>query len=481
MQLTSLQGNAAVTDNNVFIYPKDKELTSEDLKSFIDYNDGTPAKTYQDNLNMYRGDYPILHQENKPLNKPDHRIVINFAKYIVDIYNGFFIGIPPQFTSQDTKVNDNVQAFVNSNAFGDKLNEVAKKTSIYGHCYLFLYQDELSQTRVAISDPENSFIIYDDTVAQQPLYFVRYLKKGLSEVTGEAYSTDKRFTFNSSYSLTEDGANLFKAVPAIEFVENDERQGAFESVKSIMNDINSALSAKSNDVDAIADAYMFLKGGDVDLDDDTTLNHLKDDRLININDPEADAKFLERPNGDGTQENLLNRLEDYLFLTAMVSNLNDINGSNATTASGYSIELRMQAMRGLASNKERKFTIAIKQLLKLVFGVQEVRAQSIFQKAVTAITGIKNDDPLGKLEIKFTRNLPKNVADEANTVKTLEGLLSKETQLKAIPSLVTDPKTEIKQMQQEDNDKVNNAVNNSQANYNFDDGGINDAKNNTEK
>lgn len=476
MKITELQsGDGAVTDNGVFIFPKDKNMDSVNLKAFVDYNEDTLDTDFNENMDMYKGKYPILNQKAKPMNKPDNRIVINFAKYITDIYNGFFIGVPPQITSQDSKINNQLQSFINSNSFADKLSEVAKKTSIFGRCYLFLYQDEDSQTRVAISEPTNSFIVYDDTVAKRPLYFVRYIKKGLSEMTGTLYSATEMIDFGDDCKLaTEATTNPYKAVPAIEFVENDERQSSFESVKSIMNGINNAISQKANDVEAIADAYFFLKGGDLD---EEKLKDLADNRVLSIDDPDSDAKFLERPNGDGTQENLLDRLEENLFLTAMVTNLNKIDGSSASAASGYSIEMRMQAMRGLASNKERKFTMAIRQLLKLVFGVQEVATQSILQKAVTAITGNTKKDPIEGIEFQFTRNLPKNVADEANTAKTLEGITSKETQFKAIPSLVKDPKAEIKKMQDESNNVVNNAVENNPANYNFGNtSGVNDGQ-----
>ncbi|MSE19341.1 phage portal protein, partial [Pantoea agglomerans] len=100
---------------------------------------------------------------------------------------------------------------------------------------------------------------------------------------------------------------------------------------------------------------------------------------------DVDGKFLERPNGDGTQENLLNRLEEKLFLTSMVTNLNNIDSGANSAASDYSIELRMQAMRGLASNKERKYTKALRELYRGVFGVTNLAKTSIIKKAANAI------------------------------------------------------------------------------------------------
>lgn len=468
--MTAVQGKGSVTDNDVFIYPKELELSADDLRGFVEYNSDTLGKRYKENIGMYKGHYPILDQDAKPMNKPDNRIVINFAKYITDIFNGFFIGIPPQITLDNESNNDNLQAFNNANSFVDKLSEVAKQTSIYGRSYMFLYQNEDSQTKVAISAPTNSFIIYDDTVAQEPLYFVRYTVDEDNKMSGTVYSATDAYNFDDSYKVTDTLPQLFKAVPAVEFIENEERLGAFDSVKTIMNAINSALSQKANDVAAIADAYFFAKGAEISKDD---FKELADNRVLTTDSADADAKFLERPNGDGTQENLVNRLEDKLFLTAMVSNLNDLDNGAQSSASGYSIELRMQAMRGLASNKERKYTSAMRDLYRIVFNITDLAKTSVVKKVTNAIMGKQQPEPADELKFQFTRNLPKNVADEASTAKTLEGIVSKRTQLSVL-SIVDNPTDEIDRMAIEQKDAAQQAIDNNPANYDFQ--GVSDEK-----
>lgn len=459
--MATIKGLGSITDNNVFIYPKDTDITPADLKAFVDYNQQTLDKIYKENIQMYKGHYPILDQDNKPLNKPDNRIVINFAKYITETFNGFFIGIPPQITLDKDTDNDNLQAFNNMNSFVDQLSEVAKQTSIYGRSYMFLYQNELSQTRVAYSSPRNSFMIYDDTVAREPLYFVRYSVDDDNKLTGTLYKAGSAVSFDEHGEFGEEENRMFKTVGAVEFVENEERQGAFESVKTIMNAINSALSQKANDVEAIADAYLLLTGGEIDKEQ---LQYMADNRVLVNPSSEVDGKFLERPNGDGTQENLLNRLEEKLFLTSMVTNLNNIDSGASSSASGYSIELRMQAMRGLASNKERKYTKAMRELYRGVFGVTNLAKTSIVKKAANAILGKATLDPADELKFQFTRNLPKNIADEANTAKSLEGIVSKETQLSVL-SIVDNPKAEIDRMAGEQKEAAKQAVENNPADY----------------
>lgn len=464
--MAKVNGRGSITDNGMFVFPAGAEIDSDDLQGFVSYNRLTLDKTFKENIEMYKGHYPILDQEDKPLNKPDNRIVVNFAKYIVDIFNGFFIGVPPKITLADDANNQNLQTFNSRNSFFDKLSEIAKQTSIYGKSHLMLYQDENSNTGVAVSSPRYSLMVYDDTVAHRPMYFIRYSIDEDNNLTGEVYSDMQIIPFNSSYEFGKPTSHLFKAVPAIEFIENEERQSAFESVKPIMNAINSALSQKANDVEAIADAYLLFKGGEFDAD---MIKNMSDNRVIANASADADAKFLERPNGDGTQENLLNRLAEYLFQTAMVANLNDINTTNSSdTSSGYSIELKMQAMRSLASNKERKFTNALRNFYRVVFNITNVAKTSLIKKAANYLTGKIQNDPIDQLSFQFTRNLPRNIASEATVAQTLEGIVSKQTQLKVL-SIVDDPQAEIQQMQDEEKKGISSALNNNPANYNFND------------
>lgn len=459
--MEKIDGKGMVDDNGVFLYPSDSELSSEDLQAFIEYNQSHSTQ-YLKNMQMYKGHYDIESEPAKPLNKPDNRISVNYAKYLVNVFNGFFAGVPPQISLKDEQQNDKLQQFNALNSVPDKISDIAKLCSIYGRAYMFLYCAEDKTIRVAISNPTNSFIIYDDSVAHMPLYFVHYGKDKDDNITGQVYSANRIVTFDSNFKFVTDNSTLFDEVPAVEFMENDERTPLYDnSTISLMNGINKALSQKANDSDAIADAYLFFKGGDLD---DKVLETMADSRVIAIDSDSADAKFLERPNGDGTQENLLDRLTRSLFQTTMVTNLDDVNNSG-NDQSGYSIELKMQGMRSLASIKERKFIVSLRSMYRIAFKVINLK-KNILKRAKDVLTGTV-DDPVTQLVFNFTRNLPKNIELEANVAKNLEGIVSKQTQLKALSSLVDNPQEEIERIAKEEAEKVNNAVKANPANYDF--------------
>ena len=53
-----------------------------------------------------------------------------------------------------------------------------------------------------------------------------------------------------------------------------------------------------------------------------------------------------------------------------------------------------------------------------------------------------------EVEYRFIRNIPRNVNDEAETARNLEGIISKESQL-SILSIVDDVQTEMERIEKE--------------------------------
>ena len=68
-------------------------------------------------------------------------------------------------------------------------------------------------------------------------------------------------------------------------------------------------------------------------------------------------------------------------------------------------------------------------------------------------TNVSDRDVWRDIDIKFTRNLPKNLQEEAQTASQLEGIVSKETQLSVL-SIVPDVKKEIEKMEEEEEEQM---------------------------
>ena len=412
-----------------------EDMTMERLKEFIDSHKKLKEE-YAQLRNFYMGKHPILTSDKlKPSYKPDNRLVVNYAKYIVDTLNGFFMGIPVKTTSQSETVSDFIRAFEKFNKVDDLNAEISKKCSIYGRCYELLFLDEEARIGATYVDPMEAFIVYDNSIRGRALFGVRYtytedgtLIGTISDEGTIKYFEDK----NGNIKIIEEEPHYFGEVPMIEYVENEELQGAFENVETLINAYNKAISEKANDVDYFADAYLAILGALIEPED---LEKIKENRIINIKSPVDDkhleVKFMEKPNADTTQENLIDRLEKLIFNISMVANIND---ENFGTTSGIALRYKLQSMANLANTKERKFKKGLDRRYELIANIPS--------------SPISPED-LKDIDHIFTRNFPKNIQEEADVARSLQGIVSNETILDNL-SIIQDAKAELDRIEEEE-------------------------------
>ena len=422
----------------MFRLARDTEMTLTLLSEFLTKHTHEVKNRYEPLYDAYTSDHEILHDPAKPKYKPDNRVVVNFPKYIVDTMNGFFIGNPIKIIAEDEVVADYVEYLDRYNDQDDNNAELAKICSIYGKGHEMYYTDEESELCITYLDPKEAFMIYDESIIERPLFFVRrYVDREGFEYGSISDETSVRnFKVTGGLRwLDEWTPHYFPGVPATEYVENGERQGIFEPVMSMVNAYNKAISEKANDVDYFADAYLKVLGTAVDKDD---VQFIRDNRIVNFEGDGSDkiiAEFMEKPNSDTTQENLLERLERLIFQISMVANISD---ENFGTASGIAMKYKLQSMSNLEKTKERKFAAGMNRRYQLLFGhpASKVPADAWIQ-----------------LQYKFTPNIPANLQEEAQIASQLEGITSHETQLKVI-SAVEDVKGELDKIEEENKEAM---------------------------
>ena len=419
-------------EKKIFRYPRDRELTPEKLAKFIRKNDDLVLRKYKPLRDAYEGKYKIFTLPKKPAWKPDARLAVNFARYITDTFSGYVQGVPQQIISQDTGTAERVTDYNDTAGFIDQLAAGVDSMLIYGRSYLMAYEDEAGDIGIAATDPEESFIIYDDGIRQRPLYFVRTYYDIDRKRHGSVSDGDgniKYFDWSGGVEWTAEERHGFDGVPAVELSTGIIRKGIYADVLNLIDAFNQLLSDKANDISAFADAYLKVLGADID---DKTLKWIRNNRVINLkgkNAADLVVEFLERPNADGSQENLLNRLYELIFVTAMVVNISDADFS---AASGQAMKYRLQPMTNLAGKINRRLK-SIKQLYKLI---------------CSNPAGDLEADDWQKIDVKYTLNLPANLLDEAQTAGAMTGITSKRTALQVL-SIVPDVDAELEQIEKE--------------------------------
>lgn len=413
----------------------DKPITLTLAEEYIrQHEERFPRYIYLENL--YKGFHDVYKQPEKPDWKPDNRLAVNFPRYITDTFLGFGYGVPIKKSHPDETIAQAINAFERENEITDHEYELARKCCIYGHAFEYLYQDEEAKTKMTICTPMELFVVYDDTVKNRALFAVRYGyhstdRNQLGQRYGEILTREEIIPFEGS-TAGEPMENPYGRLPCVEWMLNEDRMGLYEGVSGLVEAYNHTLGEKANDVDAFAEAYLAVLGAELDEDG---IYKIRDNRVINLYGTD-DAKdilvqFLQKPTADGTQENLLNRLETLIYQTSMVANISDESFGSA--ASGVALAYKLQAMSNLALTFDRKIEKSLRKRYKLFCSLS---------------TNVPDRDAWRDVDIRTTRNLPKNVAEEAQTAAQLEGIVSKETQLSVL-SIVPDVKKELERMEQE--------------------------------
>lgn len=425
-----------ITDD--FTIHKGTEMNTKLLKELIDAHEEHHKPRLEYLKAAYEARYEIFGQDKKPEYKPDNRLAADMAYDITETFEGFFIGIPVdlKLPEEETEKADKLQSYMRRNHQEDVDAELSKMASKFGHSYEMFYQDEDGKARSVALSPLTSFMVYDDSVLHNPMYFVRYSYDEDGKLQGSYSDADYVIDFNSKdgdLKFVEIEEHAFKDVPAVCFLQNNEKRGLYEGVLNLIEAYNKALSEKANDIEYFADAYLVVKG--MELADDWKKDLIKN-RLINIfGDTELVVEFLQKPDADAAQEHLINRLEMLIFKMAMVP---DITDESFSTASGTALKMRLMPMSNLARNKERKFVFGIQQRLKLLTNYP---------------TSFLQQDDWEKIEIVMHRNMPEDLASEASVAGSLSGIVSEETQLSVL-SCVDDPKEEIKRKNSEQKTRV---------------------------
>ena len=423
----------------IYRLPYGTEMTLPKLWELIQKHKNYVAKYSRPLQDAYENRYEIFRLPAKPAYKPDNRIAVNYAKYITDTFNGFFIGIPVKVTSNDEAVTEYID-YLNVTNDGDNNNaEISKLCDISGSSFEMYYNKEDAEIGITYLSDLEAFMVVDDSILERPMYFVRYYTDSEGVERGSWSDNENVYHFYESagsyHYEDEPRRHGFSYVPAVEYIANDERMGLFESAMPAINAYNKALSEKANDVDYFADAYMKIIGARVD-DDDTI--HMRSTRVINFEGDISEGnipvvEFMGKPESDTSQEHLLDRLKTDIFQMCMVANISD---ENFGTASGIALRYKLEAMSNLFVSKARRFTSAMTERYKI-----------IFSNPIAQMHKVSKDAWVG-IDIKFTANYPANLESEAEIAKSLEGIVSKETQLKAI-SLVDNVADEIERLDAE--------------------------------
>ena len=390
--------------------------------------------------NYYDGKQAILNKSYNDSSKPCNKTVVNYCLNIANSYAGYLA--TPGFISYSSKEDiTEIMDILRYNDYQAQDASLLLDALVYGVACELMYIDNDGQTRFKLINPTTCFGVYDDSLTNDLLYFVRIYKANTWDDSDlhyvDVYSNEdiKHYTMNGTNGTPEFQSaepHYFSQCPANIFMLPDEKS-IFDCVLSLQDSYNELLSAEIDDYAAFCDAYLLIEGAELG---DEEAKKMRSNRIIQL-PPGASASWLTKTANDTQIENELNRIHRDIYRTAQCPDFSSESFVGGVS-SGIAIQYRLTGMETRAGNIEGLMKQALQRRFEIICGIASLKlGEAIFRD----------------VNIAFKRNIPEDITSVINVVNSLKGSVSDATLLAQVP-FITDVNAELEALQQQKADNM---------------------------
>lgn len=424
----------------MFCINKEQQLTPELLFKMLNKFNLNVAPRLNKYKNYYDGIQAISRKQYEDASKPCNRACTNFAKNITDSYCGYLASGGFISYTSDEDIED-IMEVLNYNDYQCEDSEFLLNALIYGVSHELMYYDEEAKLRFRLINPQNSFGVFDDSLSNDLLYFVRWYKANEWD-NNTKYNLDVyddtniyHYTMSGSFGTPEyvgvDAHNLGQCPANIFMLEGE--KSIFDSIIDLQDSYNEIYTSSIDDYNSFVDAFLVLQGVDADEEDIATM---KENRVLVL--PEgATANWLTKNSNDGGVEAKLKRTQESIYRIAQCPDFS-AESFVGGVSSGIAIRYRLTGMETRAAKIEAVMKKALQRRIEIICGASTMRlGEEVFRD----------------ININFTRNMPSDNSDILNTVKSLQGIVSDETLLSFIPQ-INNPQEELERVQNQRQESI---------------------------
>lgn len=402
---------------------------------------------------------PILNRD-LGIDKINNKVNNDFVGEIVDTKVSYILGNPIHYSidknnylnmEEQYKVHQgHVNHFVIRNSMNDKDIELGKLVSICGVAGREIYIDKNGNERIANLNPwETIFLTDSDDKVEYALRIYYELRKVGDKLADhrvvEFYDNEKityfvetedndgvRFIYDTEQEVNP-RYHVFGFTPIVKVVNNEEEMGDVEPVLALIDAYDRTMSDINSEIEQFRLAYMYFRSDSPP--DDELFNQAKQTGGFYVG-KDGEIGFITKNINDAVVEHHLDRLEGNIERFAKHVRLNDpsLFGNNA---SGDAIKTKILTLE----NKTKMLEVKMKTALFRQFEI----LSSAWEKKGIVIDYLN-------LFFNFKRNLPSNLAVEADIQVKLNGLVSDRTRLAEL-SFVDDVDYELEQMAEDEERK----------------------------
>lgn len=321
----------------------------------------------------------------------------------------------------------------------DLNSEVLRGACITGCDYRLLYVDTNGRIRLKNLPAREVIYIYDQSI-DEPQLAIRYY-----EVVDKSGAQDKTYTFAEWYTDKEiryyvddgrlsfsldvsrgDGGkqpHMFGAIPIIPFPNNTAGIPEAKKVIDLIDAYDAIMSATGNEIEQLRLAYMYLKGVGLNVDNEF-MKQVEQTGAIALEEG-GEAGFITKELAVEGVKAILDEIRRNIYQFAKSIDMSKDFGGDMRVI-GWQVALLN--LENSCKITERKFRRALERQYELITG---------FWRTYNVV----DIDPYN-LEFTFTRNFPRDLHGEAETLNLLLGAVSRKTAY-AQMSFIDDPDDEI--------------------------------------
>ena len=381
----------------------------------------------------FEGNNPEIRVRELAGENADTRLPHPFGRYIALTAAGYLTGRPITYAApgQEAALAPLLRRF-RENAMDSVDAELAVQAAVYGKGVERIYTDRQGRVRSVSVPPEEAFVVYDDTVAHDPLFglCLTALTRpdgtpdgGLMEVLTAAERLEYRLPDPHSMAgaaLTRRERHYFGQPPLVEYWNNCDETGDFAAVLPLIDGYDLLETERLRDKESFADSLLVLTGcqleqgwhtvrrvredgttEEVRVPDEDPAKRLRRERCLSLPDSEASAQYLTHSLHEADTEVLRAALREDIHKFCFVPDLSD--RQFAMNQSGVAMRYKLMGLEQMASVKERWFREGLRTRLRLY-------------ARLLALSGEEPLDPAGVF-CQFERALPEEkstVTEEQN-------------------------------------------------------------------
>ena len=423
------------------MYRTEEEISEKLIIKMINRYERDHGKRFLKLQQYYENDTAILSRASISDGKINNKLANAYSGYITDMATGYFIGKPVTYSATNNEFMKEIQDLLDYTDEQEHNLEVAKQTSIKGRCFEIVYLDakdfdknKRPRLRVAKVQAEQMLCVYDYALSPEIRFAIRWYdyetgEKKIRKIEVYTASEIRYYTKNGSSLLLEDTVqHFFGMVPVIEFWNNEEKQGDFEKVITLIDAYDKSGSDSMNNLEYFANCYMYLVG--MDETDESDIEKMRKLRVLLLKE-KGEAGFLQKQSNFEETKYISERLDNDIHKFSMVPNLSDENF--AGNSSGIAMLYKLLGLEQLAVKKERKFKKSLQRRLEII---------------CRYLNFLGNNYDWRDIDIKFQRNLPVNDKENVEIVTMLQNIVSKQTALSHL-KIIDNVQTELEKIEEE--------------------------------